>query len=76
MRAIDTSRATALKHRKMCANDERSVVRAWVEERDMDHLYGHGDVTEYTTTDRAELIRMADALREEPRKPTPRSRKR
>lgn len=61
LRAIDTNGSTALKHAKACRG-ENEVIRAWAEERDMDHLYGHADVTQYQITNRKELIRVAAEL--------------
>jgi hypothetical protein len=63
LRAIDTSAGTAAKHAKACRYDEDRVIKAWVEQRDMNHLYGHNDITTYQMTDRKELYRIAEKLR-------------
>lgn len=62
LRAIDTSARNAAKHARACRS-ESGVIKAWVELRDMNHLYGHADLTEHLITNRAELYKLADELR-------------
>jgi hypothetical protein len=62
LRAIDTSARIAQAHRKGCLS-EGAVIKAWIELRDMNHFYGHNDLTQHTIINRKELQKLAEALK-------------
>ena len=57
--SIASTSRTGLHYRKLCLSDP-SVVRAWIEEREIDHLFGAVDMIAAHNFDRRELHSMAE----------------